>query len=162
MVCGAIAYNTRSPLVLIRGIMTVKRYVHDILQLHVLPLMQRLPGAIFQQHNVQHHMARVSQDCLNTVTTLPCPVRSPALSLIEHIWDHLGGRVGYPTSLNEQEAMLHQIRNEMSKDIIPNLYASMPNRIASYIPSRGVQKTIKSSSFFDFFSKLNGQFSLIF
>ncbi|GFU52347.1 transposable element Tcb1 transposase [Trichonephila clavipes] len=43
MVWGAIAYNTRSPLVLIRGTMTPQRYVHDILQPHVLPLIQQLP-----------------------------------------------------------------------------------------------------------------------
>ncbi|GFV76835.1 transposable element Tcb2 transposase [Trichonephila clavipes] len=42
MVWGVIAYNTWSPLVLIRGTMTAQRYVHDILQPHVLPLMQRL------------------------------------------------------------------------------------------------------------------------
>ncbi|GFV57625.1 transposable element Tcb2 transposase [Trichonephila clavipes] len=65
-------------------------YVHDILQPHVLPLMQRLPGAIFQQDNARPHTARVSQDCLLAVTILPCIPRSPDLSPIEHIWDHLG------------------------------------------------------------------------
>ncbi|GFW22075.1 transposable element Tcb2 transposase [Trichonephila clavipes] len=89
-VWSVIAYNTRSPLVLIRGTMTAQWYVHDILQPHVLPLMQRLPGAIFQQDNARPHTARVSQDCLRTVTTLPWPTRSPDLSPIEHIWDHLG------------------------------------------------------------------------
>ncbi|GFV51020.1 transposable element Tcb1 transposase [Trichonephila clavipes] len=48
-------------------------YVHDYLQSHVLPPMQRLPGAIFKQDNARPHTARVSQDCLRTVTTLPCP-----------------------------------------------------------------------------------------
>ncbi|GFT97444.1 transposable element Tcb2 transposase [Trichonephila clavipes] len=57
--------------------MTAQRYVHDILQLHVLPLMQRLPGIIFQQYNPRPHTARVSQDCLRTVTTLPWRARSP-------------------------------------------------------------------------------------
>ncbi|GFW91579.1 transposable element Tcb1 transposase [Trichonephila clavipes] len=47
MIWGAIAYSTWSPLVLILGTMTAQWYVHDILQPHVLPLMQRLPGAIF-------------------------------------------------------------------------------------------------------------------
>ncbi|GFU41167.1 transposable element Tcb2 transposase [Trichonephila clavipes] len=51
MIWGAIAYNTRSPLVLIRGTMTAQWYVHDILQPHVLPLMQWLKGAIFLQDN---------------------------------------------------------------------------------------------------------------
>ncbi|GFX84936.1 transposable element Tcb2 transposase [Trichonephila clavipes] len=76
MVRGSIAYNTRSSLVLIRGTMTAHRYVHDILQPYVLPFMQLLPGAIFQQDNAPPHTARVSQDCLRTVTTflgLPDP-----------------------------------------------------------------------------------------
>ncbi|GFV35592.1 transposable element Tcb2 transposase [Trichonephila clavipes] len=96
MVWGAIAYNARSPLVLIRGTMTAQWYVHDILQPHVLPLMQRLPGAIFQQGNVQPHMARVSQGCLHTVTILPWPARSPVClqsSISGIIWD---GELGIP------------------------------------------------------------------
>ncbi|GFV66214.1 transposable element Tcb2 transposase [Trichonephila clavipes] len=109
MVWGAIAYNTRSPRVLIRGTMTAQRNVNDILQPHVLPLMQWLPGAIFQQDNARPYTARVSKDCLRTVTILPWSSRSPDLSSIEHIWDHLGWRVGYPTSLNELKARLKQI-----------------------------------------------------
>ncbi|GFT20517.1 transposable element Tcb2 transposase [Trichonephila clavipes] len=73
MVWDVIAYNTRSPLALIRGTMTDQRYVHDILQPHILPLMQRLPGAIFQQENAWPHTARVSQDYLRTVATLLWP-----------------------------------------------------------------------------------------
>ncbi|GFW04135.1 transposable element Tcb1 transposase [Trichonephila clavipes] len=117
--------------------MTAQRYVHDILQLHALPLMQQLPGASFQQDNARPHTARVSQDCLRTVTTLPWPSRSPDLSPIEPIWDHLGLRVGHPMSLNELEARLQQISNEMSQDIIQNLHASIPDLIASCIRARG-------------------------
>ncbi|GFY03953.1 transposable element Tcb2 transposase [Trichonephila clavipes] len=67
----AIAYNTRSPLVLIRGTMTAQGYVHDILQPHVLPLMQPFPGAMFQQDNARPYIAWMSQDYIRTVTTLP-------------------------------------------------------------------------------------------
>ncbi|GFV82330.1 uncharacterized protein TNCV_3443201 [Trichonephila clavipes] len=70
--------------------------------------------------------ARVSHDCFRTVTTLPCSARSPNLSRIEHFWDHWGRRFGHPTSLNELEAKLQQIWNEMPQDIIQNLYALMP------------------------------------
>ncbi|GFV89184.1 l-Fucosyltransferase [Trichonephila clavipes] len=53
--------------------MTAQQYIHDILQPHVLPLIQRLPGAIFQQDNYQPHKAKVSQVCLLIITTLPWP-----------------------------------------------------------------------------------------
>ncbi|GFT54230.1 transposable element Tcb1 transposase [Trichonephila clavipes] len=131
MVWGVIAYNTRSPLILTRGTMTFQWYVHNILPPQVFPLMQRLPGAISQQGNARLLTARVSQDCLRTLTTLSWPDGFPDLSPIEHICDHLGWRVGHPTSLNELEARLQQIWNEMSQDI--QKYASMPNRIASGI-----------------------------
>ncbi|GFW79354.1 transposable element Tcb2 transposase [Trichonephila clavipes] len=71
--------------------------------------MQRLPGVIFQQDNARPHTTRVSQDYLRTFTNLPWPTRSPDLSPIEHIWDHLGWRVGHPMSLKELEARLQQI-----------------------------------------------------
>ncbi|GFS92276.1 transposable element Tcb1 transposase [Trichonephila clavipes] len=117
--------------------MTAERYVHDILQPHVMPLIQRLPRAIFQQDNARPHTARMSQDYLRTVTTLLWPTRSPDLFTIEHFWDYLGWRVGHPTCVNELEASVQQIWNEMSQDIIQNLYASMPDRIASCIYAGG-------------------------
>ncbi|GFS52770.1 transposable element Tcb1 transposase [Trichonephila clavipes] len=99
--------------------------------------MERLPGAIFQQENARPHTARVSQDFLRIVTTLPWSSRSPDLFRIEHIWDHLEWRVGPPTSLNELKARLQRIWNEMSQDIIQNLYASMLDHITSCIRARG-------------------------
>ncbi|GFV88087.1 transposable element Tcb2 transposase [Trichonephila clavipes] len=123
-------------IVLIRGTMTAQRYVHGILQPHVLPLMQRLSEANFQQDNHRPHTVRISQDCHCTVNIIPWPVRSPDLSPIEHIWDHLRRRVEHPTSLNEVEARLQQIWIEMSQDIIQNLYASMPDHTASCIRAR--------------------------
>ncbi|GFT67833.1 transposable element Tcb1 transposase [Trichonephila clavipes] len=89
----------------------------------------------FQQDNARPHKARVSQDCLRTVTILPWPARCPDLSPIEHIWDHLGRRVGHPTSLNELEARLQQIWNEMFHKT--SYRFCMPDRIASCIRARG-------------------------
>ncbi|GFU46547.1 transposable element Tcb1 transposase [Trichonephila clavipes] len=117
--------------------MTAQRYVHDILQPHVLPRMQRLSSVIFQQDNARLQTARVSQDCLRTVTTLPWSARSPHLSPIKHIWNHLGRQIGHLTSFNELETRLQQIWNEMSQDIIQNLYASMPDCIELCIRARG-------------------------
>ncbi|GFV70173.1 transposable element Tcb2 transposase [Trichonephila clavipes] len=90
MAWGATAYNARSPVVLIYFTITARRYVYDLLQPHELPIMQQLPECIFQQDNTRPHMAKVLQDCLRTVTSLPWFARSPDLSPIEHIWHHLG------------------------------------------------------------------------
>ncbi|GFV67922.1 l-Fucosyltransferase [Trichonephila clavipes] len=93
---------------------TAQWYVHEILQPHELSVMRCLPGAIFQQDNARPHTTRVSQDCLRTVTTLPWLARFPDLSPIEHIWDHLGRRVGHPTSLNDLEASQNQTLSGIS------------------------------------------------
>ncbi|GFX60971.1 transposable element Tcb2 transposase [Trichonephila clavipes] len=82
---GAIVFNTRSPLLLAHGTITVQWYVHDILQPQVLSLMQMLLGAIFQQENAWPPTASVSQDCLHTVTTLAWSALSTVLSPIEDI-----------------------------------------------------------------------------
>ncbi|GFW22231.1 uncharacterized protein TNCV_1429851 [Trichonephila clavipes] len=76
--------------------MAVQRYVHDIVQPHVLPLMHRLPGAIFPQDNAQPCTARVSQDCLRTVTlllVLPDPQICLQSSISGINWD---GELGIP------------------------------------------------------------------
>ncbi|GFV87541.1 transposable element Tcb1 transposase [Trichonephila clavipes] len=99
--------------------------------------MQWLPGAIFQQDNARPHTAMVSQNCLCTDITLPWPTRSPDLYPNDYIWDHLGRRVRHLTSLNELEARLQQIWNEISRDILQNLYALMLDRITSCIHARG-------------------------
>ncbi|GFX39696.1 transposable element Tcb2 transposase [Trichonephila clavipes] len=70
--------------------MTAQRYVHDNLQPHVLPLMEELPRAIFQQDKARLHPTRLSQDYLRHITTLLWPELSLELSPIERIWDHLG------------------------------------------------------------------------
>ncbi|GFW00139.1 transposable element Tcb1 transposase [Trichonephila clavipes] len=98
---------------------------------HVLPLIQRLPGAIFQLDSARPHTARLSQDNLRTLTTIPWPARSPDLSPIEHIWVHLGRRVRQPTSLSDYS----KYRTKCLKTSY-RTYASMPVRIASCIRAR--------------------------
>ncbi|GFY31674.1 transposable element Tcb2 transposase [Trichonephila clavipes] len=138
MVMGAIVYDTRPSLILIHDTLAAQWYFHDIRQPHVLPLLVGLSGAIFQQDNAQSHTKRMSQVCLRHTTTFPWPSRSPDLSPIEHILAHLRRGVGQPTSW-VVEARLQQVGNEMSQDILRNLYASRAARIASCIRAKRVQ-----------------------
>ncbi|GFX04458.1 transposable element Tcb2 transposase [Trichonephila clavipes] len=85
VVWGAIAYDSRSTLIVMRGTLTGQRYVDDILRPHLESFLNGLPGAIFQKDNARPHRARVAQDFLRHFQTLPWPARSPDLSPVEHV-----------------------------------------------------------------------------
>ncbi|UYV79128.1 hypothetical protein LAZ67_17001194 [Cordylochernes scorpioides] len=85
LVWGAIAYDSWSPLLRIQGTMTAQRYVDDVLRPVILPYLQGVPNALYQQDNARPHTARISQQALQDVQMLPWPPYSPDLSLIEHV-----------------------------------------------------------------------------
>ncbi|GFW84871.1 transposable element Tcb2 transposase [Trichonephila clavipes] len=93
--------------------MTVKWYVHDIMQ-PCVAIHATAPRSYF---STRPFMGWRSQEYIHTVTTLPWPARFPDLFPVEHIWDHLGWRVGHPTSLNELEASAHS--TQCSSKTIP-------------------------------------------
>ncbi|GFW54559.1 transposable element Tc1 transposase [Trichonephila clavipes] len=79
------AYDSRSTLIVMRGTLTGQGYVDDILQSHVGPFLNRLPGAIFQQDNACPHTASGAQDFLRHFQTLPWPACCPNLSPVQHV-----------------------------------------------------------------------------
>ncbi|GFX86649.1 transposable element Tcb2 transposase [Trichonephila clavipes] len=104
IVWGVIAYNTRSPLVLTRGTMTAQRYVYEILQPHVLPLMQMFQVPFFNK--TMPDITR--QGCHKTISAMLLPflgLPDPQFCL----QSSLGWQVGHPTSLNELEVRLQQV-----------------------------------------------------
>ncbi|GFT41495.1 transposable element Tcb1 transposase [Trichonephila clavipes] len=62
MVWGAVAYDSRSTLIVMQGALRGQRYIDDILRPHIGPILNGLPGAIIQQDNARLHAARVAQD----------------------------------------------------------------------------------------------------
>ncbi|GFU95096.1 DDE_3 domain-containing protein [Trichonephila clavipes] len=83
MVWGAIAYDSRSSLIVMRGTLTGQRCVDDIIRHHVGPFLNGFPGSIFQQDNARPHTARIAQDFLRHFQTLPWLARCPNLSPVE-------------------------------------------------------------------------------
>ncbi|GFU07533.1 hypothetical protein TNCV_2225161 [Trichonephila clavipes] len=61
MVWGGIGYHSRTPLVRIACTLNSQRYISEVLELVVLPYLQGLATAIFQQDNVRPHVARIVQ-----------------------------------------------------------------------------------------------------
>ncbi|GFU75866.1 transposable element Tcb1 transposase [Trichonephila clavipes] len=61
MVWGGIGFNTHASLVRIAGTLNSQRYVSEVLEPVVLPYLQGLATAIFQQDNARPHVSRIVQ-----------------------------------------------------------------------------------------------------
>ncbi|GFS48083.1 transposable element Tc1 transposase [Trichonephila clavipes] len=136
IVWGAIAYDSRSTLIVMRGTLTGQRYVDDILRPHVGPFLNGLPGAIFQQNNARPHTARVAQDFLRHFQTLPWPVLSPDLPPVEHVWYQLKRQMPSCHSVHDLELVgcsrfggpsatgQHKVSNQLNAGPCDGMYCS--------------------------------------
>ncbi|GFU83341.1 transposable element Tcb1 transposase [Trichonephila clavipes] len=70
MVWDGIGYHSRAPLVRIAGTLNSQRYISEVLEPIILPYLQGLATAIFQQDNARPHVARIVQRFL--ITRLNC------------------------------------------------------------------------------------------
>ncbi|GFT57218.1 transposable element Tcb1 transposase [Trichonephila clavipes] len=87
MVWGGIGYHSFTPLVRIAGTINIQRYISNVLEPFVLPYLQGLVTAIFQQDNARLHGARIVQRFFvnHQIELLPWPARSPDLSPVENM-----------------------------------------------------------------------------
>ncbi|GFT05603.1 transposable element Tcb1 transposase [Trichonephila clavipes] len=101
--------ESRNPLSVIRGTLAAHRYVDGILRTVLLPFLLQYPCLILRPDNAKHYTTRVAMNCLTAYQTLPCPVRSPDPSPIEHVWDMMGRRLHLPGNVDDQVRKLEQI-----------------------------------------------------
>ncbi|GFW58171.1 transposable element Tcb1 transposase [Trichonephila clavipes] len=137
MVWGVIAYDSRSTLIVMCGTLTGQRYVDDILRPHVGPFLNGLSGAIFQQDNARPHTARVAQNFLRHLQTLPWPAHSPDLSPVEHVWDQLKRQMPSCHSVHDLELAVQDLWAHLPQDNIRCLINSMLDHVAACIAAGG-------------------------
>ncbi|GFX95097.1 transposable element Tcb1 transposase [Trichonephila clavipes] len=94
-VWGGIGYHSRTPLVRIAGTLNSQRYISEVLEPIVLPYLQGLATAIFQQDNARSHVAYIVHMFFvnHQIELLPWPARSPDLSPIENMWSMVAQRL---------------------------------------------------------------------
>ncbi|GFV24500.1 DDE_3 domain-containing protein [Trichonephila clavipes] len=131
MVWRAIAYDSRSTLIVMCGTLTGQRYVDDILRTYVGTFLNGLPGAIFQQDNARPHTARVVQDFLRHFQTLPWPACSPDLSPVEHVLDQLKRQLPSCHSVHDLGLAVQDLWAHLTQDNIRCLINSMPDRVVA-------------------------------
>ncbi|GBN31446.1 hypothetical protein AVEN_138912-1 [Araneus ventricosus] len=94
-------------------------------------------GSIFQQDNARPHTARVAQDFLRHVQTLPWPAGSPYLSPIEHVWDQLKRQMPLCHSVHDLEVAVQDLLVHLPQDNIRRLSNRIPDRVAACIAAGG-------------------------
>ncbi|GFY34214.1 transposable element Tcb1 transposase [Trichonephila clavipes] len=87
MVWGGIGFPSRTPLVRIAGTLNSQRYISEVLKPVILPYLQGLATAIFQQDNARPHEARIIQRFFvnHQIELLSWLARSPDLSPTENM-----------------------------------------------------------------------------
>ncbi|GFX58862.1 transposable element Tcb1 transposase [Trichonephila clavipes] len=143
MAWGGIGYHSRTPLVRIVDTLNSQRYISEELEPVVLPYIQGLATAIFQQGNARPHMARIIQRFFvnHQIELLPWPARSPDLSPIENMRSMVDQRLTQITSPAATPDQLWR-RVEFSWSAVPqeyiqSLFESMPRSMAAVISNNG-------------------------
>ena len=146
MVLGAINHDFRSDLVLIQGNLTAHRYINEVLQPVLIPLLQRHRNngqLTFQQDNARAHSARLTQNYLmnQRIDVLEWPSVSPDMNCIEHMWDKLGRRLRrrpqQPQNVRDLWLALHQEWHNIPMATVRRLVRSMPQRLQAVIANNG-------------------------
>ncbi|GFX50245.1 transposable element Tcb1 transposase [Trichonephila clavipes] len=112
------AGERRFTLIVKRGALSGQRYVDDILRFRVGHFLNGLPGAIFHQDNARPHTARIAQDFLRHLQTLPWPASSPDLSPVEHVWDQLKRQMPSCHSVHDLELAVLDLWANVPQDNI--------------------------------------------
>ncbi|GFV11660.1 transposable element Tcb2 transposase [Trichonephila clavipes] len=95
MVWGGIGYYCHTPLLRIAGTSNSQRYISEVLEPVVLPYIQGLAIAIFQQDNTRLHVARIVQSFFVNphIELLSWPALSPDLSPTVNMWSMVAQRL---------------------------------------------------------------------
>ncbi|GFW95339.1 transposable element Tcb1 transposase [Trichonephila clavipes] len=143
MVWGGIRYPSRTPLVRIAGTLNSQRYISEVLELVVLPYLQGLVKAIFQQDNALSHVARIVQRFFvnHQIELLPWPAHSLDISPIENMWSMVAQRLTQITpSAATPDQLWQRVETAWSavpQEHIQSLFESMSRRVAAVIFNNG-------------------------
>jgi hypothetical protein len=120
------------PVQIVNGNLIGVRYLNEIIQRHVLQLIQRQQNHItLPQDNASPHVASVARDCFveKKVDVLLFPTVSLELSAIEYVWDvmeqHLRCLLNQPVTFADLGQALTNIWSNIPPAFLSTSIASM-------------------------------------
>lgn len=142
MVWGGISHSGKTELITIRGNLNAVRYCNEVIVPAVVPYIANNHADVLQQDNARCHTARYTQTVLlqNNIEVLDWPAKSPDLSPIEHLWDHIGRNVHNRDDVNnvrDLERALHEEWIRIPLHVIRTLLNSMRRRCLAVIQAQG-------------------------
>ncbi|GFY25532.1 transposable element Tcb1 transposase [Trichonephila clavipes] len=125
------------------GTLNSQCYISEVLESVVLPYLQGLAPAIFQQDNARPHVARIFQRFFvnHQIELLPWPARSPNLPPIENMWSMIAQRLSQitPPAATPDQLWQHveAAWSAVPQEHILSLFESMLRRVAAVISNNG-------------------------
>ncbi|GFV28793.1 transposable element Tcb1 transposase [Trichonephila clavipes] len=113
-----------------------QRYISEVLEPVVLPYLQGLATAIFQQDYARPHVARILKRFFvnHEIELLPWPARSPDLSPIENMWSLVAQRLTQITPPAASPDQLWQrveaVWSAVPQEHIQSFFESIPRLVA--------------------------------
>ena len=118
-----------------------------ILKKRVVPFMHNHPELTFMQDNSSVHCSKIVKEYLNeqNIEPLVWPPKSPDCNPIGNAWHILKEIVGPVNHIQNVVILWQVVKNaweelrtsEEWKDLVPTLYASVPDRLAAVIANNG-------------------------
>lgn len=142
MVWAGISNRAKTDMVTVNGNLNAVRYCNEIIRPVILPFLRQGHASVFQQDNARPHVARHTLNFLqaNNVNVLDWPARSPDISPIEHLWDHLGRKVRERNDVNNARDLARALHEEWTRipiAVVRRLISSMRRRCGAVVDANG-------------------------
>ena len=142
MVWAAIHHDGKTDFVIVPDNLTAQGYCDGIIEPVVVSYLQQHNVGIFQHDNARPHTTRHTQKIvhIHNVIVLQWPVRSPDLSPIEHLLDHLGRQVRECHDVNNIRDLERALQAEWIRiplQVIRKLICGMRRRCLAVLAANG-------------------------